>query len=114
VVVVSVGHVVAEPDGEHPGPCHCAVFWICVPPGVAGGTSTEKPRVTLAPAPNPLLTVHVIVPLFSTTVHEGVDDEFSTPHVGDPPTSVVPAGTVSVTTTGAVVGDSPVLSTTKL
>jgi hypothetical protein len=59
VVVVFVGHVVAEPDGEHPGPCHCAVFWI-VPGAAVASTVTAKPRSTLAPAGTPAEIVHVI------------------------------------------------------
>jgi hypothetical protein len=107
IVVVFVGQVVAEADGVHPGPCHCAVFVML---DVADGfTVTSKATATADPAATPGPMVQVISDPDTATVHVGVVDDDSRPHVGEPATSDVPAGTVSVSTNGAAEVEEPTL-----
>jgi hypothetical protein len=110
VVVVSVGHVVSEPDGEHPGPDHCAVFETL--PVASASTVTANDSVTADPGVTPAPIVHVISFPDTCTEHDGV--ELRDPHEADPLTSAVPAGTVSVTTTGAIDVDAPTLVATSV
>ena len=69
-------------------------------PATFTSNDTGTDAFTATPAP----ITHVIVEPDTDTVH--VTDDV--PHAGEPDTSVVPAGTVSVTVTGAADADVPV------
>jgi len=100
VVVVSVG----QPDDvEQPGPLHNAVF--VIDPEADGDTCTENDTGTDAPAGTPAEIVHVIDEPDTDAWH--VTPLGTVPHVAEPATNDVPAGTVSVIVTGAADVDTP-------
>ena len=101
VLVVFVGQPGAAV--EHPGPVQWPVFEI--EPDADADTFTSNDTDTDAFTGTPAPIVHVIVEPDTDTAHVAADVE---PHAGEPDTRVVPAGTVSVTVTGAADADVPV------
>ena len=93
---------------EHPGPVQWPVFEI--EPDADADTFTSNDTDTDAPAGTPAAMVHVIVEPDTDTVHGAtpVTNGAMVGHAAVPPTSVVPAGAVSVTVTGAVDAAPPV------
>ena len=76
-----------------------------IEPDAVAATFTSNDTDTEAFAATPAPMVHVIVEPETDATH--VTDDVA-PHAGEPDTSVVPAGTVSVTVTGAAEADVPV------
>jgi hypothetical protein len=108
VTVVGVFTVTGQPpEVVQPWPVHTSVF--DTEPVVDASTVTWKVNVKLWPGVTPGCTVHVNAEPDADVAHD--TPEGSEPQLCEPDTSVVPAGTVSVTTTGTVDVDVPVFAT---
>ena len=87
-----------------------------IEPDAVAATFTSNDTDTDAPDGTPAAMVHVIVEPETDTVHGATPatNGAMVGHAAVPPTSVVPAGTVSVTITGAVDAAPPVFLATSV